>query len=67
MLTSTCSNWIVLSEPLLWWHLNTVKGWEKVPVSVGTEVELSNNFVFDKQGRNDRFHAIPTLAAGWTF
>lgn len=64
---SVKGNWIVLSEPQLWWHLNTVKGWEKVPVSVGTEVELSNNFVFDKYGRNDRFHAIPTIAAKWTF
>ncbi len=64
---SVKGNWILLSEPQLWWNLSAMKGMEKVPVSVGCEVELSNNFVFDKYGRNDRFHAIPTIAAKWTF
>ena len=64
---SVKGNWILLSEPQFWWNLSAMKGMEKVPISIGTEVELSNNFVFDKYGRNDRFHAIPTLAAKWTF
>ena len=34
---------------------------------LGTELELSNNFVFNKNGRNDKFYAVPTLAAKWTF
>ena len=38
-----------------------------VNLSLGTEVEISNNFVFDKEGRNDKFYAIPTIAAKWTF
>lgn len=58
---------ILLSEPQFWFNLNTLKGMDGVNISVGTEVELSNNFVFDDQGRNNKFYAIPTLAAKWTF
>lgn len=58
---------IVLSEPQFWFNLNTLKGMDGVNVSVGTEVELSNNFVFNDAGRNNRFYAIPTIAAKWTF
>lgn len=60
-------NWIFLSEPQFWFNLSALKGWEKVKLSLGSEVELSNNFVWDKNGRNDRFYAIPTIAAKWTF
>lgn len=60
-------NWIVISEPQFWFNLNTLKGMEKVNLSLGTEVELSNNFVWNKDGKNNRFYAIPTLAAKWTF
>ena len=38
-----------------------IKGWDKVKLSVGTEVELSHNFV--KKG----FCVNPTIAAKWTF
>jgi len=38
-----------------------------VNLSLGTEVELSNNFVYDEAGRNDKFYAIPTIAAKWSF
>ena len=55
------TDFILLTEPQLWFNLNAVKGCEKVNLSVGTEVELSNNFV--AKG----FYAIPTLAAKWTF
>ena len=58
---------IFLSEPQLWFNLSTLRGWEEVHLSIGTEVELSNNFVFDNMGRNNSFYAIPTLAAKWTF
>ena len=55
------TSYILLSEIQLWVNLNKIKGWENIPLSVGGEVELSNNFV-------DRgFYAIPTLAAKWTF
>lgn len=52
---------IFVSEPQLWVNLNRIKGWEKVNLSLGTEVELSANFV--AKG----FHAMPTIAAKWTF
>lgn len=58
---------ITLAEPQLWFNFNTIKGMENVNLSVGTEVEISNNFVFNDVGRNDKFYAIPTLAAKWTF
>jgi hypothetical protein len=51
----------LLAEPQLWVNLNKIRGWDKINLSVGTEVEISNNFV-DKG-----FYAIPTLAAKWTF
>ncbi len=60
-------NLIFLSEPQLWVNLNKVKRWEKANLSLGAEVELSNNFVYNNQGSNNRFYAIPTLAAKWTF
>ncbi len=62
-----CGKLIVLSEPQFWFNLNTLRGMDGVNVSVGTEVEISNNFVFDKEGRNNKFFAIPTIAAKWTF
>lgn len=52
---------IMLSEHQLWLNLNKVRGWDKTNLSVGTEVEFSNNFV--AKG----FYVIPTLAAKWTF
>ena len=52
---------ILLSEHQLWVNLNNIKGWEKVNLSLGTEVEFSNNFV------GAGFYTIPTLAAKWTF
>ena len=58
---------IFLSEPQFWFNLNTIKGMNGVNLSVGSEVELSNNFVFDETGRNDKFYAIPTIAAKWSF
>ena len=42
---SANGKWIVISEPQFWWNLNKFKGWEKINLSVGTEWELSNNFV----------------------
>lgn len=64
---SANGKWIVVSEPQFWFNLNSLKGMEKVKLSLGTEVELSNNFVWDENNRHNRFYAIPTLAAKWTF
>lgn len=59
---------IVLAEPQFWVNLNAAsERMKNVKLSLGTEVEISNNFVFDDQGRNNKFFAIPTIAAKWTF
>jgi hypothetical protein len=58
---------VLQSEPQLWLNLSAWKGLERLPLSVGTEVEVSNNFVYDNQGRRNRFYAIPTIGAKWTF
>lgn len=55
------TEYIFIAEPQLWVNLNKVKGWEKANLSLGTEVELSCNFV--KKG----FSAMPTVAAKWIF
>lgn len=58
---------ILLSEPQFWVNLNTLKGMQGVNLSLGTEVEISNNFVWNNKGKNNKFYAIPTIAAKWTF
>ena len=40
---------------------------DDVILSLGSEVELSNNFVWNDRGKHNRFYAIPTIAAKWTF
>ncbi|MDR2791446.1 MAG: DUF5020 family protein [Tannerellaceae bacterium] len=56
-------DFIFLSEPQFWVNLNKIKAFDdKFNLSVGTEVEVSNNFA----GR-DGFYVIPTLAAKWHF
>lgn len=55
------TGYIFLAEPQLWVNLKNIKGWDKVNLSFGTEVELSHNFY--KKG----FAALPTVAAKWTF
>lgn len=58
---------IVLSEPQFWVNLDALGGMKDVHLSLGTEVELSNNFVWNDQGKNNKFYAIPTVAAKWRF
>ena len=60
-------NFILLSQPQFWVNLNALKGMNGVNLSLGTEVEVSNNFVFNDKGDNDKFYVTPTLAAKWTF
>ena len=55
------TEFIFIAEPQLWVNLNKIKGWEKVKLSVGTEVELSHNFV------KKFFCEIPTAAMKCTF
>ena len=55
------TKFIFASEPQLWVNLNKIKGMEKVNLSLGTEVELSNNFI-DKG-----FYVMPTVAVKYAF
>ena len=43
-------------------NLNKIKGWGNINLSLGGEVELSNNF-----GGMDGFNVMPALGAKWTF
>ena len=52
---------IFITEPQLWVNLNKIEGWEKINLSVGTEIEMSCNFV--QKG----FKVMPTAALKWTF
>ena len=64
---SVRGNWITITEPQFWLNLNAFRGLDDLHLSLGTEVEISNKFIFDNQGRNDKFYAIPTIAMKWTF
>lgn len=55
------TKFIFITEPQLWVNLNKIEGWEKINLSVGTEVEMSCNFV--QKG----FKVMPTAALKWTF
>lgn len=57
---------VFLTEPQLWYNLNTLNGMENVNLSIGTEVEISNNFIFNTYN-NKNFFVNPTLALKWTF
>lgn len=61
-------NLIFVSEPQFWVNLNALKGVNKnFNLSLGSEVELSSNFVYGTGVSNNRVYAIPTLAAKWSF
>lgn len=55
------TEYIFMSEPQFWVNLNKIKGWEGINLSIGGEVELSNNFV------EEGFRAMPAIGAKWTF
>ena len=57
---------VFLTEPQFWYNLNTLNGMENVNLSVGTEVEISNNFIFNTYN-NKNFFVNPTLALKGTF
>lgn len=57
------SDYVFLAEPQIWINLNKIKGVdEKFNLSIGSEVELRNDFAYV-----DGFYAIPTLAIKWSF
>lgn len=52
---------VFLSEPQLWYNFTN-------HFSAGTEIELSNCFIYSGQtGRNDKFYVNPTLALKYNF
>ena len=55
------TEFIFLTEPQLWVNLRNIKGWENINLSLGTEVEISCNFV--QKG----FAVMPTIGAKYTF
>ncbi len=56
------------SEPQFWFNIAALKGVDDdFKLSIGTELEITNNLVWPTDGKNNRFYAIPTLAAKWTF
>lgn len=50
---------VMLTEPQLWYNVNEY-------LSFGTEVELSNNFVYNLYN-DKKFFINPTIAAKWNF
>jgi hypothetical protein len=55
------TKFIFLAEPQFWVNLYHIKGWENVKLSLGGELELSQNFV--EKG----FRAMPAVGGKWTF
>ncbi|MBC8375742.1 MAG: DUF5020 family protein [FCB group bacterium] len=52
---------VILGEPQIWYNANE-------HLSIGTEVEISNNFVVDGMGNlKEGVQALPTLGLRWTF
>ena len=59
---------VLCSEPQFWVNLWKLSGFnDNAKLSIGTEWEITNNLVWPKNGLNNRFYVIPTLAAKWTF
>lgn len=57
---------IFMSEPQLWYNFDSIKGWENTHLSIGTEVELSSNFIYNTYSSKS-FFVNPTLGVKWTF
>ena len=56
------------SEPQFWFNLAALDSVDDdFKLSLGGELELSKNLVWPAEGVNNKFYAIPTLAAKWTF
>lgn len=56
------NTYIFISEPQFWVNLNNIDGWDKINLSIGGELELSNNFA-----GAEGFKARPAFGAKWTF
>ena len=57
---------VFLTEPQFWYNFNSIPGWEHTNLSIGTEVEVSNSFIYNTYNEKS-FFINPTLALKWTF
>ena len=65
---SVTGNLVLSSEPQFWFNLYALDSVDDdFKLSLGAEVELTKNLVWPTDGINNKFFAIPTLAAKWTF
>ena len=56
-------DYVFMTEPQFWVNLNKFKGVsDKFNMSIGTEVEITNNFAI-----MDGWYVLPTIAAKWSF
>lgn len=55
------TDFIFISEPQLWFNFNSLKAMEKCNLSVGTELEISSNFL------SAGAHCCPTIALKYVF
>lgn len=57
---------VFISEPQIWYNLNSLRGLENFNLSVGGECEFSNNFCYNP-ANGKTFFCCPTLALKWQF
>lgn len=55
---------VVLTEPQFWYNIGHKK--EEHHLSIGTEIEISNNFIYNTYN-DDSFFINPTIALKWVF
>lgn len=59
---------VILAEPQLWYNFNTLPRMHGINLSIGTEWEISNNFVYNQNPNSSTtFFVNPTLALKWSF
>lgn len=57
---------VILTEPQFWYNLNSIPSMKNTNLNIGTEVRISNNFIYNQY--NDKsFFVNPTLALKWAF
>ena len=58
---------VFASEPQLWFNLNSLRGLENFPLSIGTDCEFYGNFYTPADGSDKNFFVNPTIALKWRF
>ncbi len=57
---------VLLTEPQFWYNLNTLPFMNGINLSIGSEIEISNNFIYNTYSEKS-FFINPTLALKWSF